>query len=177
MSSGSEDFITGTGSAYPPAGQPDSDPTAWTPGGTGLPPTLRWNGPGPLPGLPDPTEWTPAGPALWQDTVDSPVSQPVSGPTWIPPAEQFTSEPPWAGTDSPPPHDRTPPQYGEIPPLAHRGIQSYGDTPPTHRTARRITAAIATLLLIAATLTAIALSQADDTPTSTPTITPSDQPI
>ena len=150
MSSGSEDFGTAADPASddqprppdPAAEQPDSDPTAWMPGGTGLPPTLRWNGSGPLPGLPDPTEWTPAGPILWEDTVDSPASQPVSEPTWHqepnPPAGQLNSEQPWADTDSspdpsPPPHDRTPPQYGEIPALAHRGIQSYGNTPPTHK--------------------------------------------
>ncbi|MEV6063729.1 hypothetical protein ACIGO9_35510 [Nocardia asteroides] len=50
----------------PPAGQPNPDPTTvWTPGGTGLPPTLRWDGSGPPPGLPDPTPWTPAGPQQW----------------------------------------------------------------------------------------------------------------
>ncbi|GEM33819.1 hypothetical protein NN3_48260 [Nocardia neocaledoniensis NBRC 108232] len=46
-----------------PGGSPQApDPTAvWTPGGPGLPPTLRWDGSGPPPGLPDPTQWTPAG--------------------------------------------------------------------------------------------------------------------
>lgn len=50
----------------PTAGQPNPDPTAvWTPGGTGLPPTLRWDGSGPPPALPDPTPWAPAGPQQW----------------------------------------------------------------------------------------------------------------
>ncbi|MFE7720844.1 hypothetical protein ACFU44_17575 [Nocardia rhizosphaerihabitans] len=70
----------------PAAGQPNPgapDPTAvWTPGSTGLPPTLRWDGSGPMPGLPDPTPWTPAGPQQWD--AGSPAGQPSSQQPWQP---------------------------------------------------------------------------------------------
>ncbi|MGW6730832.1 hypothetical protein ACWF9G_33455 [Nocardia sp. NPDC055029] len=71
----------------PAAGQPNPgapDATAvWTPGSTGLPPTLRWDGSGPMPGLPDPTPWTPAGPQQW-DAGNPPGGQPGSPQPWQP---------------------------------------------------------------------------------------------
>ena len=74
------------GSPDPAAEQPNPgtpDPTAvWTPGSTGLPPTLRWDGSGPPPGLPEPTQWAPAGPQDWQDAGSPAPQQPgqVAGP-------------------------------------------------------------------------------------------------
>ncbi|MFF2086649.1 hypothetical protein ACFVVM_22995 [Nocardia sp. NPDC058176] len=88
MSSGSDDrrndptMFGGFGAPNQPADQwqrpPDGsaagqqnpgapDPTAvWTPGGTGLPPGVSWQGSGPPPGLPDPTQWSPEAPqASW----------------------------------------------------------------------------------------------------------------
>lgn len=76
----------------PPAGQPNPDPTTvWTPGSTGLPPTLRWDGSGPPPPLPDPTQWTPAGPQQWDN---SPTGQ-AEPPQWGTPAA------PWPGANPP----------------------------------------------------------------------------
>ncbi|MGS2808098.1 hypothetical protein [Nocardia sp. MW-W600-9] len=84
--------------ADPAAGQQHPDPTAvWTPGSTGLPPTLRWDGSGPPPGLPEPTQWTPAGPQQWDNP---PAGQPQP---WQPGQADATqlrspSEPaPWPG--------------------------------------------------------------------------------
>lgn len=55
------------GSAAGPQNPGVPDPTAvWTPGGTGLPPGVSWQGSGPPPGLPDPTQWSPDEPqASW----------------------------------------------------------------------------------------------------------------
>ncbi|MGW6427156.1 hypothetical protein ACWF82_31170 [Nocardia sp. NPDC055053] len=83
------------------------DPTAvWTPGSTGLPPTLRWDGSGPMPGLPDPTPWTPAGPQQW-DAGSPPAGQPGAQQPWQPgqaDATQLrnpTEPPPWPGANPP----------------------------------------------------------------------------
>lgn len=90
------------------AGQPNPgapDPTAvWTPGSTGLPPTLRWDGSGPMPGLPDPTPWTPAGPQQW-DAGNPPAGQPVSPQPWQPGQADATQlrnpAAPWPGSNPP----------------------------------------------------------------------------
>lgn len=88
--------------ADPAAGQQHPDPTAvWTPGSTGLPPTLRWDGSGPPPGLPEPTQWTPAGPQQWDNPPTGQPGAPQPGqadPThWGNPATQWPGANPPAG--------------------------------------------------------------------------------
>ncbi|MFE3546891.1 hypothetical protein ACFXK0_28340 [Nocardia sp. NPDC059177] len=81
----------------PAPGTPDAT-AVWTPGSTGLPPTLRWDGSGPPPGLPDPTPWTPAGPQDWQGGPAQPGANPPAGQQGSPwPAADATQVAPWSG--------------------------------------------------------------------------------
>ncbi|MGY0502719.1 hypothetical protein ACWZHB_29895 [Nocardia sp. FBN12] len=289
------------GSPDPSAGQADPgtpDPTAvWTPGSTGLPPTLRWDGSGPPPGLPEPTQWAPAGPQDWEDSgnpaagqqaplpgqadptqVGQPappwpganpsVGQPGSTPQWQPgmnppvgqqpsaqqwypggsqggtapgtgvaagqqPPGQWGGPPPgqhWGGpppgqqwgapvppgqqwgapaaagqpwgapgpVNSPPPgqqhwgspaahadparvdaagRQHPPQQYGEVPPLEHHGVQSYGQPFPPQKSGNKAAiwaaAGVAALLVVGGTVTAVALTRGDDAPTTSADATPS----
>ncbi|MFE3320936.1 hypothetical protein [Nocardia sp. NPDC059195] len=288
------------GSPDPVAGQPNQgtpDPTAvWTPGSTGLPPTLRWDGSGPPPGLPEPTSWAPAGPQDWQDPgnpaagqqgpppgqgdptqlhqpplpwpgANPPAGQPGSNQPWQPgmnppagqhpPGQQWQPAAPQPGMNPPtgqqlpaqhgqpadpqpgmnPPAGQQPPgqwgapvppgqqwgapaagsqqpwgaapqqpgqqqwgtpaghtdptrvgapswqqpvpqQYGEIPPLDHRSVQSYGQPfPPSQKSGNKAAiwaaAGVAALLLVGGTITAVALTRGDNAPTNTAGATPS----
>ncbi|MGW6622873.1 hypothetical protein ACWF99_16735 [Nocardia sp. NPDC055002] len=314
MSSGSDDrrddptVFGGSGAPDQPdqqwqrPGSPDSaaeqpnpgapDPTAvWTPGSTGLPPTLRWDGSGPPPGLPEPTQWAPAGPQDWQDSgnppagqqvpqpgqadptqlrqptpwpgANPPVGQPGSNQPWqhapagqpgqqwhpgapqpggpvapganfpggqpgsnqqwqpgtnptagqqppgqwgapVPPGQQWGgpsagAQQQWGGPANPPGQQQwgapagqadptrvgapgwqqqAPQQYGEIPPLDHQGIQTYGQPlPPNQKSGNKAAiwaaAGVAALLLVGGTITAVALTRGDDAPTTTAGGTPS----
>lgn len=269
----------------PSAGQADPgtpDATAvWTPGSTGLPPTLRWDGSGPPPGLPEPTQWAPAGPQDWQDSgnppagqqgpppgqadptqvgrpappwpgANPPVGQPGSNQQWQPGTNPLVGQQPAAqqwhpggsqggtipapGTDiaagqqppgqwgAPPPGQQwgapvppgqpwgapgpvnspqpgqqhwgspaghadparvgaagwqhPPQQYGEVPPLEHHGVESYGQPfPPSQKSGNKAaiwaTAGVAALLLVGGTITAVALTRGDDAPTTSADATPS----
>jgi hypothetical protein len=269
------------GSPEPAAQQPNPgapDSTAvWTPGSTGLPPTLRWDGSGPPPGLPEPTQWAPAGPQDWQDAgnpaaeqpgqadptqvrqptpwpgANPPVGQPGSNQPWQPnvnptagqqpPGQQWqpgavapgafganfpggqsvsnqqwqpgTNPPagqqppgpwgapvppgqPWGtpaaggqqqwGAPVPPPGEQQwgapgwqqqpPQQYGEIPPLDHQGVQSYGQSfPPNQKSGNKAAiwaaAGVATLLLVGGTISAVALTRGGDAPNTASGATPS----
>ncbi|MFD4442476.1 hypothetical protein ACFWPK_22160 [Nocardia sp. NPDC058519] len=239
------------GSPDPAAGQPNSgtpDPTAvWTPGSTGLPPTLRWDGSGPPPGLPEPTSWAPAGPQDWQDSGNPPAGQQGPPPGQVDPTQLRQPGAPWPGANPPvgqpgsnqpwqpgmnPPAGQHPPgqqwhpggpqpgmnpaghqpagqwvppgqqwgtpaghadptrvgapswqqpapqQYGEVPPLDHRGVQSYGQPfPPGQKSGNKAAiwaaAGVAALLLVGGTITAVALTRGDDAPTTNAGATPS----
>ncbi|MGM7646370.1 hypothetical protein ACSVDM_15840 [Nocardia sp. JW2] len=185
-----------------PGAQP-ADPTAvWAPGGAGLPPTLRWDGSGPPPGLPDPTPWNPAGPQVWQDpgafpSQAGPAAQASQG-QWAAPGGQhwIAGQPPAQSQWGAPGFGAQPnaqwnhgagqagswgqqpvQKYGEVPSLEHYGVQPYGQSIPGGPKSGGkawvwVAAGVAALLLGGVAITAVALS-GDEASSTAGTSTPS----
>ncbi|MFD3746817.1 hypothetical protein [Nocardia sp. NPDC058633] len=121
----------------------------------------------PLAGQQPPGQWGAPPPQWGAGGPHQPGQQP-----WGAPAGQ--AAPTGGGT----PGWQQPPQYGEIPPLEHQGIQSYGQpVPPGRKSGGKAViwaaAGVATLLLVGGTITAVALTRGDDAPTTATGATPS----
>jgi hypothetical protein len=138
----------------PPAGQ--QPPGQW---GAPVPPGQQWG----APAAGGQQQWGPSGPA-----------NPPGHQQWGAPAGQ--ADPTRVG--APGWQQQAPQQYGEIPPLNHHGVQSYGQPfPPERKSGKKAAiwaaAGVAALLLVGGTITAVALTRGDDAPNTTAGATPS----
>ncbi|MFD3707604.1 hypothetical protein ACFWUP_31090 [Nocardia sp. NPDC058658] len=112
----------------------------------------------------------------WQPGTNPPAGQQSPGQWGAPPVQQWGA-PAAAGQPWGAPGQGNPQQYGEVPPLQHNGVQSYGQPVPPRKSGNKaaIWAAVgaAALLLVGGAITAVAVSRGDDAPSTAAGTTPS----